>query len=54
MWYVYYFELANGGNYVGSTNDLRRRFGDNAVTRYVFPPASRNSLLGSFYGCRRS
>jgi putative endonuclease len=26
MWYVYFLELANGDIYVGSTNDLRRRF----------------------------
>jgi predicted GIY-YIG superfamily endonuclease len=27
MWYVYFLQLANGSIYVGSTNDLRRRFG---------------------------
>jgi predicted GIY-YIG superfamily endonuclease len=27
MWYVYFLELANGDIYVGSTNDLRVRFG---------------------------
>ena len=26
MWYVYFPELTNGDIYVGSTNDLRRRF----------------------------
>jgi predicted GIY-YIG superfamily endonuclease len=26
MWYVYFLELKNGDIYVGSTNDLRRRF----------------------------
>ena len=26
MWYVYFLQLANGSIYVGSTNDLRRRF----------------------------
>ena len=26
MWYVYFLELSNGDIYVGSTNDLRRRF----------------------------
>jgi len=25
MWYVYFLNLANGNNYVGSTNDLKRR-----------------------------
>jgi predicted GIY-YIG superfamily endonuclease len=26
MWYVYFLQLKNGDIYVGSTNDLRRRF----------------------------
>jgi predicted GIY-YIG superfamily endonuclease len=26
VWYVYFLELSNGEIYVGSTNDLRRRF----------------------------
>ena len=26
MWYVYFLRLSNGDVYVGSTNDLRRRF----------------------------
>jgi predicted GIY-YIG superfamily endonuclease len=26
MWYVYFLELANSDIYVGSSNDLRRRF----------------------------
>ena len=26
MWYVYFLELNNGDIYVGSTDDLRRRF----------------------------
>ena len=26
MWYVYFLLLANGDLYIGSTNDLRRRF----------------------------
>jgi putative endonuclease len=26
MWYVYFLELSNGDIYVGSTNDLKRRF----------------------------
>jgi putative endonuclease len=26
MWYIYFLELSNGDIYVGSTNDLRRRF----------------------------
>ena len=26
MWYVYFLKLSNGDMYVGSTNDLKRRF----------------------------
>ncbi len=26
MWYVYFLKLSNGNIYVGSTNDLKRRF----------------------------
>jgi putative endonuclease len=26
MWYVYFLELSNGDIYVGSTDDLKRRF----------------------------
>jgi predicted GIY-YIG superfamily endonuclease len=26
LWYVHFLELSNGDIYVGSTNDLRRRF----------------------------
>jgi putative endonuclease len=26
LWYVYFLELSNGDIYVGSTDDLRRRF----------------------------
>ncbi|MBI2256190.1 MAG: GIY-YIG nuclease family protein [Proteobacteria bacterium] len=26
MWYVYFLQLNNGDVYVGSTNDLKRRF----------------------------
>jgi len=26
MWYVYFLELSNRDIYIGSTNDLRRRF----------------------------
>ena len=28
MWYVYFLELSNLDIYVGSTNDLKRRFND--------------------------
>jgi predicted GIY-YIG superfamily endonuclease len=31
MWYVYFLQLSNGDTYVGSTNDLRRRFASHQV-----------------------
>ena len=42
MWYVYFLELSNGDVYVGSTNDLRRRFrshqnGEVNSTRSLLP-----------------
>jgi putative endonuclease len=42
VWYVYFLRLKNGDIYVGSTNDLRRRFnshqnGDVASTRRNLP-----------------
>ena len=30
MWYVYFLGLSKGNVYVGSTNDLRRRFASHA------------------------
>jgi predicted GIY-YIG superfamily endonuclease len=30
MWYVYFLRLANDDIYVGSTNDLKRRFASHA------------------------
>ena len=30
MWYVYFLELRNGDMYVGSTDDLKRRFGSHS------------------------
>jgi putative endonuclease len=42
IWYVYFLKLKNGNIYVGSTNDLRRRFasheqGQVASTRQYLP-----------------
>jgi predicted GIY-YIG superfamily endonuclease len=41
MWYVYFLELCNGDIYVGSTDDLRRRF-DSHQRGYVL--STRNYL----------
>jgi len=35
LWYVYFLELCNGDIYVGSTNDLRRRFSDHQQGRDI-------------------
>ncbi|MGD0642729.1 MAG: GIY-YIG nuclease family protein [Roseiarcus sp.] len=49
MWYVYFLELRNGDVYVGSTNDLRRRFKSqnagqvNSTRNYL--PASLKSYV---------
>ena len=49
MWYVYFLELANGDIYLGSTNDLRVRFGCHqrgevaSTKRYL--PASLKSYV---------
>ena len=47
MWYVYFLELSNGDIYVGSTDDLRRRFashqqGQVASTRKYLPVILRS------------
>lgn len=47
MWYVYFLELKNGDVYVGSTDDLRRRFashqkGQVTSTRFYRPVALRS------------
>jgi putative endonuclease len=30
VWYVYFLQLSNGDIYVGSTDDLKRRFGSHS------------------------
>lgn len=47
MWYVYFLQLDNGDIYVGSTNDLRRRFysharGEVAATKTHLPIALKS------------
>jgi len=47
MWYVYFIELRNKDLYVGSTNDLRRRFnshqkGQVASTSKYLPAALKS------------
>jgi len=47
LWYVYFLELNNGDIYVGSTDDLRRRFashqkGQVISTRKLLPAVLRS------------
>jgi predicted GIY-YIG superfamily endonuclease len=35
MWYVYFLRLRNNDVYVGSTNDLRKRFAQHATGRVL-------------------
>ena len=49
VWYVYFLELTNGDIYVGSTDDLRRRFpshqnGQVASTRLYLPAVLRSCV----------
>ena len=49
MWYVYFLELANGDAYVGSTNDLKRRYASHqsggVVSTRGFLPATLKSYV---------
>jgi len=47
VWYVYFLQLNNGDIYVGSTDDLKRRFtshsrGDVKSTKAHLPPVLRS------------
>jgi predicted GIY-YIG superfamily endonuclease len=47
LWYVYFLELSNGDIYIGSTDDLRRRFeshqqGHVISTRQYLPAVLRS------------
>jgi len=41
MWYVYFLKLSNGDVYVGSTNDLKKRFTSHQKGRVVSTRALR-------------
>ena len=49
MWYVYFLELTNGDIYVGSTNDLKRRFSSHQAGQVqstrAFVPAKLKSYV---------
>jgi putative endonuclease len=50
VWYVYFLELSNGDAYVGSTNDLGRRYASHesgqVVSTRPFLPAKLKCYVG--------
>ncbi len=48
MWYVYFLELNNGDIYVGSTPDLKRRFGSHPDGQVQSTKAHRPVKLRSY------
>jgi predicted GIY-YIG superfamily endonuclease len=48
VWYVYFLELRNGDTYVGSTNDLRRRFDAHDSGRVNSTRNYLPAILGSY------
>ena len=56
MWYIYFLELNNGDIYVGSTDDLRRRFASHQRANFASTPAKRGivaKFVGEFLGERK-
>jgi predicted GIY-YIG superfamily endonuclease len=52
MWYVYFLRLSNDDVYVGSTNDLRRRFGSHQKGHVASTRALRPAILLSYVAVR--
>lgn len=48
MWYVYFLQLSNGDIYVGSANDLRRRFASHQAGQVLSTKAYPPALLKSY------
>jgi putative endonuclease len=48
MWYVYFLQLNNGDIYVGSTNDLQRRFSSHQAGYVFSTKASLPARLKSY------
>jgi predicted GIY-YIG superfamily endonuclease len=48
MWYVYFLQLENGDFYVGSTNDLKRRFSSHQAGQVVSTRAHLPVKLKSY------
>jgi predicted GIY-YIG superfamily endonuclease len=48
MWYVYFLRLNNGDIYVGSTNDLKRRFSSHRAGQVSSTKAYQPAVLKSY------
>jgi predicted GIY-YIG superfamily endonuclease len=48
IWYVYFLQLKNGDVYVGSTNDLRRRFDSHECGQVTSTKEYRPLVLKSY------
>jgi putative endonuclease len=48
MWYVYFLQLSNGDIYVGSTNDLKRRFSSHQTGQVLSTKALLPAELKSY------
>lgn len=50
MWYVYFLQLRNGDVYVGSINDLRRRFDSHRSGYVTSTKAYLAAILKAYIG----
>jgi predicted GIY-YIG superfamily endonuclease len=50
MWYVYFLELSNGDSYVGSTNDLKRRYASHETGQVVSTRSALPAKLRCYVG----
>ena len=52
MWYVYFLRLSNGDIYVGSTDDLRRRYASHQEGQVLSTKAHTSATLLSYVAVR--
>ncbi len=52
MWYVYFLQLNNGDIYIGSTNDLRRRFASHQAGQVLSTKTYLPVMLKSYVAVR--
>jgi putative endonuclease len=50
VWYVYFLQLGNGDIYVGSTNDLKRRFRSHELGQVPSTRPNLPATLKSYIG----